>query len=302
MHEPVGPLKSSGYDFLDSLVPSYLSVDYEGRVVRLDTFSKTVAPGCRLGWITAQPALCERLLRITETSTQQPSGFVQSVIAELIMGPHSKHGKGGGSNDKGWQTDGWVRWLEGLRGNYERRMNTMCSILEEGKEIVKAGRRKSLSSPAATGRQDPDETAEWSVVEKTQIYDFAWPLGGMFLWLHVRFETHPLFRKLPHDALMRGLFIHLTTPRYRVLASPGTIFAATDDIKQDRAWRYFRLCFAAVDEDLLDGMTRKLVKGIHTFWGKKKVDDVETLAAMELELEAAPPGSGVLANMAGLGC
>lgn len=42
--------KKSGYDFIDSLVPSYLNVDYEGRVIRLDTFSKTVAPGCRLGW------------------------------------------------------------------------------------------------------------------------------------------------------------------------------------------------------------------------------------------------------------
>ena len=94
---PIAPAKSSGYPFLDSLVPSYLSVDYQGRVIRLDTFSKTVAPGCRMGWITTQPALCERLLRITETSTQQPSGFVQSVIAELIMGPHDpKHGRGGG--------------------------------------------------------------------------------------------------------------------------------------------------------------------------------------------------------------
>lgn len=57
------PAKSSGYDFIDSLVPSYLSVDTEGRVIRLDTFSKTVAPGCRLGWITAQPAFIERFQR-----------------------------------------------------------------------------------------------------------------------------------------------------------------------------------------------------------------------------------------------
>lgn len=57
------PVKSSGFEFLDSLVPSYLSVDIEGRVIRLDTFSKTVAPGCRLGWITAQPALIERFAR-----------------------------------------------------------------------------------------------------------------------------------------------------------------------------------------------------------------------------------------------
>lgn len=79
--DDAAPPKSSGYPFLDSLVPSYLSVDYQGRVVRLDTFSKTVAPGCRLGWITTQPALCERLLRISETSTQRTS------LAGLIFSP-----------------------------------------------------------------------------------------------------------------------------------------------------------------------------------------------------------------------
>jgi len=55
--------KQTGYAFLDSLIPSFISVDTEGRVVRLDTFSKTIAPGCRLGWITAQPALIDRYLR-----------------------------------------------------------------------------------------------------------------------------------------------------------------------------------------------------------------------------------------------
>lgn len=46
---------SSGYPFLDSLVPSFLSMDTDGRVIRLDTFSKILVPGCRVGWITAQP-------------------------------------------------------------------------------------------------------------------------------------------------------------------------------------------------------------------------------------------------------
>lgn len=59
--------KSSGYEFIDSLVPSFLSLDVDGRVVRLDTFSKTVAPGCRLGWITAQPSFIERFARYVPT-------------------------------------------------------------------------------------------------------------------------------------------------------------------------------------------------------------------------------------------
>lgn len=52
--------------------------------------------------ITAQPAIIERLLRITETTTQQPSGFVQSLICELLSGPLGPagldHGRGGGPN------------------------------------------------------------------------------------------------------------------------------------------------------------------------------------------------------------
>jgi DNA-binding transcriptional MocR family regulator len=39
MHTPEPMSKSSGFPFLDSLVPSYLSVDTEGRVIRLDTVS-----------------------------------------------------------------------------------------------------------------------------------------------------------------------------------------------------------------------------------------------------------------------
>jgi DNA-binding transcriptional MocR family regulator len=46
MHTPAPTDQSSGFPFLDSLVPSYLSVDTEGRVVRLDTFSKTVGMSC----------------------------------------------------------------------------------------------------------------------------------------------------------------------------------------------------------------------------------------------------------------
>ena len=254
--------KSSGYAFLDSLVPSYLSVDTDGRVVRLDTFSKTVAPGCRLGWITAQPALCERLLRITECSTQQPSGFVQSMIAEMIMGPHNTNGRGGGKDDLGWKTDGWVRWLEGLRGNYERRMQTMCQIFDEGKQLVKTGRRQSMSQ-------------EWSVVDAIPILDFLWPRGGMFIWVKMNLETHPLWKKTSHDKLSRALWVHLTTPRHLVLVTPGSLFAATEVIRQEKSFSYFRICFAAVDESDVAGMSHRFIEGCRSFWAKKKLDDIK---------------------------
>ena len=239
-------------------------MDYEGRVVRLDTFSKTVAPGCRLGWITTQPDLCERILRITETSTQQPSGFVQSVIAELIMGPQSPTdgGRGGAKDGDGWHVDGWVRWLEGLRGNYERRMQTMCTILEENKSYVKSGRRQSISS-------------EWGVVEKALMYDFTWPLGGMFVWVRLNLQTHPLYKKTSHDKLSHALWVHLTTDPFKILVAPGGIFSPTDEIKEEKGWSYFRLCFAAVDEEDVERTSNRFVDGMKSFWAKKSLDDIQ---------------------------
>lgn len=52
-------------------------VDTQGRVIRLDTFSKTIAPGVRLGWFTCNPMFAERLERQGEVSTQAPCGVGQ---------------------------------------------------------------------------------------------------------------------------------------------------------------------------------------------------------------------------------
>ncbi|OCK76814.1 aromatic amino acid aminotransferas-like protein [Lepidopterella palustris CBS 459.81] len=291
---PKAPVKkSSGYDFLDSLIPSYLSVDYEGRVVRLDTFSKTIAPGCRLGWITAQPALVERILRITETSTQQPSGFVQSMIAELIMGPQSRSdgGRGGAADGSGWKVDGWVRWLEGLRGEYERRMNIMCDILDAGKHVVKAGRRNSLNTVTS---HDEDE---WAVIEATKIYDFVRPLGGMFVWIRFDFHTHPLRKSVPLPRLAQALWVFWTKKPFLVLASPGTIFAPTEEIKERDAWEYYRVCFAACERDELEDISKRLVDGAQAFWKIKKKEKIDELLE---EIEPTAEEKGIAGGDAGL--
>lgn len=293
--------KSSGYDFLDSIVPSSIQIDTEGRVIRLDTFSKTVAPGCRVGWITAQPAVIEKIQYITETSTQQPSGFVQSMLAELLLGPdHSgiesgkpKDGKGGLQDGKGWKADGWVRWIEGLRGNYERRMNKMATIIDNGKYLVKSGRRSSLG----------DDEEEWSVIEKKQIMSFDWPVstrspfmllvsstdnaqvGGMFLWLKIVFENHPLYstfkKSSEMERLARALWLFLTTKPYLVLASPGGIFSPSAEIRERDGWKYFRLCFAAVNDDEVEPISHRLVDGINAFFRIKDRKTIEKLLEEE---------------------
>ena len=127
----------------------------------------------------------EKILRITETSTQQPSGFVQLMIAELIMGPQtpSDGGRGGSKDGSGWSMDGWVRWLEGLRGNYERRMQKISSVLEEGKYAITTSTRRRSKSAAATADDE-----DFEIVSKTQLYDFVYPMAGMFLWMRIHIE------------------------------------------------------------------------------------------------------------------
>ena len=281
--------QSTGFDFLDTLVPSYIAIDVSGRVIRLDTFSKTVAPGCRLGWITAQPALVERFQRIAETSTQQPSGFVQSMMAELIIGPHSPSdgGRGGSKDGSGWKVDGWVRWLEGLRGNYERRMQIMTSILDEGKYIVKQQRRQSIAQKpfeVTDSDAEDEEDEDWHHVSKTKMYDFEYPMAGMFIWMHVNYDTHPLYGKIDSQKLSHALWVHMTTEQFRVLISPGEIFCPTPDIKREQGWAYFRLCFAAVNEEDLERRSKAVVNAFHSFWKKKSVHDIDEELKMGMEV------------------
>lgn len=276
--------RSSGFEFLDSLVPSYLSLDTDGRVVRLDTFSKSIAPGARLGWLTAQPRIVERILRISETSTQQPSGFVQSMVASLLIGNQEvgSRGKTKLHQNQGWDASGWVRWLEGLRTSYEGRMRLMCSILEDGKyAVVQGGTTTAAATATATSSNSHGlhhsrnrSVDEWEVVDKVQVLEFDWPLAGMFVWVKACLETHPLASQTTEKILSGALWKHLTKEPYLCVVAPGWLFAPTQEMKE-RSWPYMRLCFAPVDEKDLSTWSHALVEGVHSFWQVKDLDQIQ---------------------------
>ncbi|KAK0739810.1 pyridoxal phosphate-dependent transferase [Apiosordaria backusii] len=286
--------KSSGFPFLDSLVPSFTPLDVDGRVVRLDTFSKTVAPGCRLGWITAQPSLIERFERITEATTQQPSGFVQALIAKLLISPpvspppsstFSLFTPKPTPSSPGWQASGFVQWLSGLRSSYQSRMEKMCTILDSGSFLI--------STP-------PTRSSSWAVVKKRKLYSFSWPKAGMFIWLRLHFPSHPLF-SLFQSSLSTALMVWLTGPQYKVLVTTGAIFAATEKIKQKEAWEYFRLCFAAEEEANIEKAAHSFVEGVKGFW---EVRDEQVVRKLLEEVKGGSVGQqeGVV-NLAGfMGC
>ncbi|KAK6516617.1 Aromatic/aminoadipate aminotransferase 1 [Arthrobotrys conoides] len=104
-------------EFLKSLTPSYLSMDFEGRVIRLDSFSKVIAPGSRCGWLTTSSKICERLMRHNEVTVQAPSGFSQAILFKLLD-EHWGHGK-------------YLDWLVHIRKEYSTRRNIMLEACEK---------------------------------------------------------------------------------------------------------------------------------------------------------------------------
>lgn len=115
---PDDPAPPSTHDeFLKALVPSYLSMDVDGRVMRMDSFSKVISPGLRTGWITASSQVAERYRLHADVSTQCPSGVSQLVLFKLL--------------DEHWGHVGYLDWLMHLRGEYTRRRDVIVKACEK---------------------------------------------------------------------------------------------------------------------------------------------------------------------------
>ena len=63
-------------------------LDESGRVLYVGTFSKTVFPGLRLGYLIAPPSLVEALGEARAVADRQPPGIEQAVLADFIAAGH----------------------------------------------------------------------------------------------------------------------------------------------------------------------------------------------------------------------
>ena len=124
MQAPGTEAPGSVEEFLEGLIPTYLSMDVDGRVLRIDSFSKVVVPGSRMGWITASEQIVERFIRHAEVANQGPSGFSQVILHKLL--------------DERWGHEGYLRWLMNLRVEYTKRRDVMAAACERHlpKEVV----------------------------------------------------------------------------------------------------------------------------------------------------------------------
>lgn len=92
--------------------PAMRSVDEEG-VIYLGTFSKTLAPGFRVGWALAPHAIREKLILANEAAVLSPSSFSQLVVSEYL------------------DTIDWRAQVDRFRGVYQERKEAMISALAE---------------------------------------------------------------------------------------------------------------------------------------------------------------------------
>lgn len=88
------------------------SVEEEG-VIYLGTFSKTLAPGFRVGWVLAPHAIREKLILANEAAVLSPSSFTQHVINEYLS------------------TADWRGQIETFRGVYRERRDAMLTALDD---------------------------------------------------------------------------------------------------------------------------------------------------------------------------
>jgi 2-aminoadipate transaminase len=83
--EHLPPLVTLDAENFNSRIPSGNSVgNYSGNVIYLSTFSKTLAPGLRLGWIVAPTDVLQHCVMAKQGMDLHTSGFVQMVAHEVV--------------------------------------------------------------------------------------------------------------------------------------------------------------------------------------------------------------------------
>jgi 2-aminoadipate transaminase len=79
--DPYGKLRYRGAD-----VPPVKHWDETGGVIYASTFSKTIAPGLRLGWVAATDEIMQRLLILKQAADLHTSSFDQRVALAYLTG------------------------------------------------------------------------------------------------------------------------------------------------------------------------------------------------------------------------
>jgi len=111
------PLRPEDMPGTDAFPESFLSLDVDGRVLRLDSVSKFLAPGLRLGWATGHRSLMEKWKVLSEVMSWSISGVQQ----ETFLSTMRDLGGEGGLHDH----------LQQLQCTYARRRDCLLMACDQ---------------------------------------------------------------------------------------------------------------------------------------------------------------------------
>lgn len=197
-----GAKKVQDHDqFLEALVKSFISIDVEGRVLRLDSFSKVLAPGLRLGWIVGQDRLLERILRLHEVSIQAPAGLTQSITNGLLQR---------------WGQKGYLDWLIQLRAEYTLKRDVAIDSVRKffPSEVISfvppvAGMFFTVLFDAAKHPKFATEYNSDPLEVEKAVYEQALKQGCLMIpgsWFLVNGVTNPPQPELPPNPATKNSF------------------------------------------------------------------------------------------------
>ena len=222
------PVPSDHQSFTSQLVPSYLSIDRDGRVLRMDSFSKVLAPGSRTGWVTGSSQMIERFIRHEEVSVQNPSGFSQVILYKLL--------------EEAWGHSGYLDWLIHLRKEYTRRRDVIVRACEQYLSLARERGVVSWTPPMAG-------MFFWLSVNHT--------LHPQYRQLQGTAPFHEVIQKI-EEQVFQALIDN------SVLVSKGSWFRAEKNTDQQL---FFRMTFAAASEERMEEAVRRFAEGISSEFG-----------------------------------
>lgn len=97
-------------------IPTYLSLDINKRVLRLDSFSKVLSSGLRIGFVTGPKQFIDRMNLTSQATNIHTSGLPQVMLTRLL-----KH----------WGQQGWEKHVKETKLFYAQRRDFFLSKVEE---------------------------------------------------------------------------------------------------------------------------------------------------------------------------
>ena len=226
--------------FNEAPPPSLRELDDHNLVIYLNTFSKVMAPGLRLGWIAAAPSIVEQIAIIKQRLDPHTPNLVQMAVARMLrQGTFDAH-------------------LRTLRTEHARRCTQMIATIQRhmppGSSASRGPREGCTVVPAGPG------------LSATALHERALAVGrhlraraGVLSRSRGGFGAAPLLHERAADdggrehqaprALCRGGAPHGVKPRRRVAGSkdPAYIYLDYAQRSQSDVGRVFRPGTTAIE-------------------------------------------------------